>query len=345
VYSQICLRIARSLPMGSGDTAGRFLWTSGVRNYVELLEDGWWQFLQRDLAGSTHKAYGYHQQQYRAFCRLMGRPERPDAHTLAQFVMGRADHGYALSTIEQGVYAVQRWGLDLGVEALAADREVQRALKVAARLAVPGQQKLPLDRRDLRKVVAELAGWGPSNYIGVRDRALFLVGWAGMFRSSELVGVRWEHVRFTRKGVLIYLPRSKTDQAGKGAWVFIAACPDDGLMCPVLALKWLREFYIQQGESGQTGPVFRGRGGVRVRLAKNTVATRLWKALQRVGVRGWQCYAAHSLRRGGATWAVRQGLSLRQVQVMGRWQSDVVREYLYCSAEAMWAASARQQRG
>jgi hypothetical protein len=32
-------------------------------------------------------------------------------------------------------------------------------------------------------------------------------------------------------------------------------------------------------------------------------------------------------------------------QVMGRWKSDVVREYLYCNADAMWAAPAKQQRG
>jgi len=30
------------------------------------------------------------------------------------------------------------------------------------------------------------------------------------------------------------------------------------------------------------------------------------------------------------------------VQVMGRWKSDVVREYLYCSVEGMWRASARR---
>lgn len=45
----------------------------------------------------------------------------------------------------------------MGIEALAADVEVRRALKVAARRAGPVQQKLLLDRRDLRKVVVELA--------------------------------------------------------------------------------------------------------------------------------------------------------------------------------------------
>jgi site-specific recombinase XerC len=178
--------------------------------------------------------------------------------------MGRAHHGYALSTIEQGVYAVQRWGADLGVEALSADAEVKRAMKVAARLAVPaGRQKLPLDRGDLRAVVYHLASKGQEDYIAVRDRAMMLLGWAGILRCSEMVGIHWEHIRFSGSGVMINIPRSKTDQAGQGQWVFVAACKQNGIMCPVIALQWLRDFYIRQGERQPVGPVFRGRAGWR----------------------------------------------------------------------------------
>jgi hypothetical protein len=77
---------------------------------------------------------------------------------------------------------VARWGADLGCDSLASDSEVRRALKVAAKLAVPkGRQKLPLDRRDLRRVVYELAARGDTDFQGVRDRALFLLGWVGIY--------------------------------------------------------------------------------------------------------------------------------------------------------------------
>lgn len=314
--------------------------------FVRELEDKWQDHLQLDLAGATHRTYSSQQQQYRDFCYLMKRAPLPDAHTLAQFVVGRAMQGYALSTIEQGVYAVARWGADLGCEALANDGEVKRALKVAAKLAVPkGKQKLPLDRRDLRRVVYALADRGRADFQGVRDRALFLLGWVGMFRSSELVGVTWRDVCFAEEGgALIYVPRSKTDQAGQGAWVFIAACPEEPLMCPVAALRVLQSV-TTSGEAPAVGPVFVGRASHPVALAKTTVAVRLRKALQAVGVQEWELYAAHSLRRGGATWAVRQGVSWRRVQIMGRWKSDVVREYLYSSVSSMWGASAQMQRG
>lgn len=138
-----------------------------------------------------------------------------------------------------------------------------------------------------------------------------------------------------------------TDQAGQGAWVFVAECAGDGLVCPVVALKWLRQFYVARGERQPSGPVFGSGPLVLRRLCKKTVTPWLQKRLELAGINGpgWRLYAAHSLLRSGATWAVRMGVPLRQVQVMGRWKSDVVHEYLYCSASAVWAASARQQRG
>lgn len=167
-----------------------------------------------------------------------------------------------------------------------------------------------------------------------------------MFRSSELVGIRWDHVSFTSKGgVLIYVPSSKTDQAGEGAWVFLAPCTDEQQLCPVQALLRLRAMYEEAGVSVTDGAVFRPHLKAPRALSKTTVAVRVRKGLEAVGVADWQLYAAHSLRRGGATWAVRQGIPVRQVMVMGRWKSDVIREYLYCSVDAVMQASKQMQRG
>lgn len=107
------------------------------QSYVDGLQSNWRHYLQMDLANSTHKAYDYHQRQFKEFCRMAGFPPRPEPRALAQFVIGRAEHGYALSTIEQGVYAVARMALDQGVEGLTSDLEVKRAMKVACKLAGP----------------------------------------------------------------------------------------------------------------------------------------------------------------------------------------------------------------
>jgi len=80
-----------------------------------------------------------------------------------------------------------------------------------------------------------------------RDRALLLVGFAGALRRSELVGLRFENVRFTDDGLVVTIPKSKTDQEGEGQTVGIpyGSHPES---CPVRALAaWLERSGIPSG--------------------------------------------------------------------------------------------------
>ena len=54
-----------------------------------------------------------------------------------------------------------------------------------------------------------------------RDRSLLLVGFAGGFRRSEIVGLNWDDVERVRQGLVVTLRRSKTDQEGVGRKVGI----------------------------------------------------------------------------------------------------------------------------
>jgi integrase len=157
-----------------------------------------------------------------------------------------------------------------------------------------------------------------------------------MFRSSELVGVQWEHVHFhARGGVMLYVPESKTDP-GEGAWVILAA--GQGAVDPATALRRLQALC---GGVAASGPVFLARASCTKPLSKTTVAIRLRKSLERVGVDNWSAYAAHSLRRGGATHAAALGVPLCYIMLMGRWKSDVVRQYVYYTPTQVLHASRR----
>jgi integrase len=89
----------------------------------------------------------------------------------------------------------------------------------------------------------------PHGLLGIRDRALLLVGFAGAFRRSELVGLNVEDVTFTDDGLKVVIRRSKTDQEGAGQVIGIVRGVN---LCPVEALRvWLEA-------SGTTsGPIFR----------------------------------------------------------------------------------------
>jgi integrase len=65
----------------------------------------------------------------------------------------------------------------------------------------------------MRAMVAGL----PGGVIGLRDRALLLLGFAGAFRRSELVSLDVGNLAFTADGLVVTLRRAKTDQEGQGA--------------------------------------------------------------------------------------------------------------------------------
>ena len=113
-----------------------------------------------------------------------------------------------------------------------------------------------------------------------------------------------------------------------------------GVVDPVGALLRLR---VLAGGAAAQGPIFLpvARDGGSKALSKTAVAVRLRKVLQAIGVENWAAYAAHSLRRGGATHAAAMGVDLRYIMLMGRWKSDVVRQYTYYTPCQVLAASAR----
>jgi integrase len=65
---------------------------------------------------------------------------------------------------------------------------------------------------------------------------MLLLGFAGGFRRSEIVGLAVEDVDFRAEGAVITLRRSKTDQEGAGRQIGIPFGSDPAT-CPVRALR------------------------------------------------------------------------------------------------------------
>ena len=160
----------------------------------------------------------------------------------------------------------------------------------------------------------------PTDLAGLRDRALFLVGFAGAFRRSELVAINREHLRFEAAMVVIHVPRSKRDQEGKGADVSLPRMrdpdTDTGIVsdtCPVRALEtWLARGRIRRGA------VFRGitrHGTIEERLTPRALRLILLKraALAKLTVHDSERLSPHGLRAGFITEAYLNGALDEQV--------------------------------
>ena len=124
---------------------------------------------------------------------------------------------------------------------------------VARRHGKPVRPAAALTSVEIKQLLATCR----DDLAGHRDRALFLVGFAGALRRSELVAIDHVHLRFEASSVTIHIPRSKRDQDGKGADVTLPRMRGDtgavSETCPVQALeRWLARARIRRGA------VFRG---------------------------------------------------------------------------------------
>ena len=176
---------------------------------------------------------------------------------------------------------------------------------------------------EVRAMVETLS---PTSLLGVRDRALLLVGFAGAFRRSELVSLDVADVTFGRDGLIVQLRRSKTDQEGEGRKVGLPF-GSNPLTCPVRSLRaWLESAAIARG------PIFRPvdrHGNIAVtRLTDQSVALIVKRCAKAAGL-DWERYAGHSLRSGLATAAAMADVSERAIMAQtGHKSLPMVRRYI-----------------
>jgi integrase len=183
-------------------------------------------------------------------------------------------------------------------------------------------QKSPTLTDDIRAMVDA----ADAEIIGTRDRALLLLGFAGAFRRSELVGLDVEDCTFGRDGLTIVLRRSKTDQTGVGRKIGIPYGSNPST-CPIRALQdWIEQAGIT------AGPLFRcvnRHGHVQTdRLSDYGVVRIVKKLSERAGLDSAK-FAGHSLRAGHATAAAIAGASERSIMAQtGHRSVQMVRRYI-----------------
>ncbi len=161
--------------------------------------------------------------------------------------------------------------------------------------------------------------------IDTRNKAILLVGLAGAFRRSELVGIDIEDLEFRERGVVVSLKHSKTNQDGGVERKGIGRGSFEGT-CPVTALKkWLDVSEIIEG------PVFRpfSRKGELLdqRLSDRAISRLVKNVAKRIGLDP-ATYSGHSLRAGFITQLYRHGVAEPDImQLSGHRSRNVLAEY------------------
>jgi integrase len=178
------------------------------------------------------------------------------------------------------------------------------------------KQAKALTREDLFAIL-DATGDGMKD---VRDRALLLLGFAGGFRRSELVGLDVADIETVRQGVIVTLRQSKTDQDRAGRKIGI---PHGRTRhCPVAAvMDWLTRSDITEGAIFR--PITRHGQLQPERLSGDAVSEVIRERLAAGGTDP-EGYSGHCLRAGFATSAAQAGASTLKIRAQTGHASDAM---------------------
>jgi len=182
--------------------------------------------------------------------------------------------------------------------------------------------KTPTLVADLKLMLEKL----PATRVGLRDRAVLLLGFAGAFRRSEPVSLDINDLDFSRAGLIVTLRKSKADQEGKSQRLGIPFGSSEST-CPVRAVQaWLESARITDGPVLR--PLDRFQRVQPARLSAERIALIVKRRAKAVGLDPAR-YAGHSLRAGLATSAAAAGASERVIMSQtGHRSADMVRRYI-----------------
>jgi site-specific recombinase XerD len=297
--------------------------TEREADLVPLPSEAAREFARRSKAESTLRGYRADWRDFCGWCETHGVGPIPAApETVASYIADCAGR-LKVGTIQRRLNAIAEAHKAMGMDSPTYAGIVRATLKGIRRtVGTAAAQKTPTLTDDIRAMVDVT----DAGIIGLRDRALLLLGFAGAFRRSELVSLNVEDCTFSKDGLTLTLRRSKTDQDGAGRKIGIpyGANPET---CPVRTVHgWMEIAAIT------SGPLFRSisrHGQVQPgRLSGIDVSRVVKKLAKRAGLDPAK-YAGHSLRAGHATAAAIAGASERSIMNQtGHRSVQMVRRYI-----------------
>jgi len=282
----------------------------------------------RARADGTRRVYRSAWVHFTAWCRRLGlEPLSGDAGQIGLYLAGAAER-LAVPTLRVHLAAIATAHRLAGLAIDLRHPRIAQVLEGIARTraGTVRRQAPPLTMTSLAALVSAQA---PGS-LGIRNRAMLLIGFGAALRRSELVALNaGDVVEVPERGLEITVRRSKTDRLGRGEGVAIWAARDPSL-CAVTAWQaWM----ALRGSIGADEPLFcavRKNGVLTGRRLSDKVVVRLIKeAARAAGLANPERYSGHSLRAGLATAAAEEEAGLHDIMRQTRHKSaDTARRYL-----------------
>ena len=197
-------------------------------------------FEQARFTANTHRA---HTSDIKQFTRFLGDrypemkdPSQSGLDQVLAFVVAQKNAGIKAASVRRRLSTLKHALPDI---AEAEWKRIYANVGGMRRMEATGVPlgKDPLLANNLRQLLSiEIHRTHYSDTHRRRDRALLLFLWYSGCRRSEVSALRWRDLLFTDEGVFITIRKSKGDQEGRGATLFIHSREDKADDCPVAAL-------------------------------------------------------------------------------------------------------------
>jgi site-specific recombinase XerD len=269
------------------------------------------KYIKQSLSESTRKFYAIDFRIFSKWCEslgLMALPATPE--TTARFLAAQVALGIKPATLVRRLAAIRMSHDIKGYTSPTQHKGVKAVLKgIKREKGLAQNKKSPATIERIKKMITHC----PETLIGIRDKALLLLGFAGAFRRSELVALTIKDIERTPEGIKVMIRKSKGDQEGQGQMI---AIPNGVHLRVVDALTaWLVAANITDGY------LFRSikKGGIiqSERLNDRSVPNIVKLYAAKAGLTA-DDFSGHSLRSGFITSSAYAGADLFKLMEVSR---------------------------
>ncbi|MGB3917555.1 tyrosine-type recombinase/integrase [Thiothrix litoralis] len=295
---------------------------SSIEQKIPCVSEQAHHFVVEATSTATRKAYRTDIKIFAEWCEARSLSIIPaNAVTVADFLASQANEGVSPSTLNRRVAAIRYAHEAAGYSTPTSDKLVSVTLKGIRRSS--GVRATKKSAATIDKIYQMIAQCNIKTLQGKRDKAVLLLGFAGAFRRSELVGLTVADLEEVSDGLKVLIRKSKTDQEREGHTIAI-------LNGRLNVVGVLQDYLTSAGI--KEGAIFRPitkNGKIRKQtLSDRSVAEIVKRYAMAAGLNPNE-FSGHSLRSGFITSAAEAGANLFKIMDISRHKSvQTVKSYV-----------------